>query len=302
MAGFDPVSAGLGFAGAALGAIGSKQAADAQESAARQAANVARRNAMMGLQINEPMRYSGYQALNDINNFFGYSTSPYATQNQLATTLNPLTSKQVKQALKGGASFDQIAAMGTLGGGDKSIKRLMKAGLSMDQIQQLRTGMPQQQAPAPAQGGSQGGGENWSVFTNSPDYQFALQQGTKNAGNSFAARGGAASGNALRALSEFNQGLASNQIDKFLSRRMGLVNGGQQAIGNVQNSGQNYANNMMGATQAQGDARASGILGMTNSGIGGLYDYATGWGRRLNNYNTGNMGGLDDIPIWQKRI
>lgn len=282
MADSDPWAAGASIFSGALGAIGANQASKAQQAAARDAANTARRNAMMGIQINEPMRSTGYQALNDINSFFGYQSSPYTSANQLATTLSPLTSKQVKQAIKGGAGFDELSQMGTLGSGNKSIKRLMKAGLSMEQIQQLRTGMaPQQGTP---QGGAQASGQpgqmNWDAITNAPDYQLQLQQGTKNMGNSFAARGGSASGNALRALSDFNQGLASQGLDKFINRRMGLVNGGQQAIGNVQQAGTSGANAMMDSQYSQGDARASGIYNQYGAIAGGLAGIGEAMGRR----------------------
>lgn len=256
---------------AGIGAYGANQAANAQETAARQAADAARRNTLMGIQANEPLRYTGYQALGDINSFFGYNTSPYTSAQQLATSTTPVTAKQVLRAIKGGASFDQIAQMGVLGqgtAGGKYIKRLQKAGLSMDQINQLRTGYAQQGVATSATNGATNatpGQMNWDAITQAPDYQFQLQQGTKDIGNSFAARGGAASGNALRALSQFNQGLASQGLDKFISRRMGLVNGGNQATDNVTQIGTQGTGAQMNALQSQGDARASGILGTTNS-------------------------------------
>ena len=277
----------LGNAGSA---IGGHAASQAMQDAAWQQQQQYRRNLLMQLGINEPLRSSGYQALNDVNNFFGYSTPAYHTANQLATSLNPISGKDVKKFVKQGMSVDQIAGMGTLNAGKKTISRLIKAGLTPEQITRLQNGAAAN-ASAPSSGGATGGatgsgagGENWSVFTNSPDYQFALQQGTKNAGNSFAARGGAASGNALRALSEFNQGLASNQIDKFLNRRMGLVNGGQSAINNVGAAGNNYTTGMAGATGAIGDARASGILGVSNAWAQHMNDLGQIWGG-------GGMGG-----------
>lgn len=304
MATFDPYSAAASIFGSAIGGIGSANAANAQEAAARQAQNAARRNFLMQTAINEPLRNTGYQALSDINNFFGYSTPNYTTANQLASSMNPLTAKQVKQALKGGATFDQIAQMGTLGTGNKSIKRLMKAGLTMDQITQLRNGVAQNASQgggtgAPSQ--NPGGGQNFDAIWNAPDIQFQYQQGTKNAGNSFAARGGAASGNALRELSRFNQGLASQGVDNFLNRRMNLMNFGERAINNVGNAGSNYSRDYQQAQQQMGDARASGILGVTGAIQGGLSGLAgsfggAGGGNSLSAFRNYGNGGYQVDP------
>ncbi len=266
----DPFTGALvgGVLQAGAGIYASNQAANAQQEAAKDAEAMQRRNMLMGIQANEPLRYAGYQALGDINSFLGYQTAPYASANQLATSLTPLTSKQVKQAIKGGAGFEQLAQMGTLGTGNKSIKRLIKAGLSMDQIQQLRTGMaPQAAQPQQA---AQPASDPWNAIRNAPDYQFALSEGQRNIGNSFAARGGAASGNALRELARFGTGLADQGIDRMLQRRWDVVNGGQRAGENVQQTGSNYANYAGNAQMAQGDARASGIMGAANSVMGAV--------------------------------
>jgi hypothetical protein len=287
----DPVTGALIGAGAQAltGIYGANEAANAQEEAAKRQADTARRNAILGIQVNEPLRYAGYNALNDINAFLGYPTSPYTTAAQLQTSQTPLTAKQVIQAMRGGAGFDQIAQMGTLGlGGNngKFIKRLVKAGLTMDQITQLRNG-PQQAGPAPAAPAAAGSQSGWDAIRNAPDYQFQLEQGTRNVGNSFAARGGAASGNALRALAQFNQGLADQGVDKFMQRRMNIVNGGTTATNNVQNAGNTYSNNLMDSQRQQGDARASGVLGTTNTLGNAIGDFMYGWGNRQNSgYNT----------------
>jgi hypothetical protein len=267
----DPIT-GMAIAGgvsSAIGAFGANSAAKKQEEAARLAAEMERRGYVNSLLLNEPGRFTGNQALNDINNFLGYESAPYTPVSQLLGNTTPITYKNVVKYMRQGASFDDIAGMGTLGTpGKKGLKRLIKAGLSMDQISQLQAGrqsQPQQQA-APQSSGPTG----FAALENAPDYQFTLQQGTKNIGNTFAARGGAASGNALRALSEFNQGLASNQVDNFLNRRMNLVDGGSRATSNTQQAGQNYAQGYGNAQQAQGDARASGIMGVANSLANGL--------------------------------
>jgi hypothetical protein len=283
----DWLIGGSSVLGGIAGAYGSNRAAQAQEDAAKESANAQRRNMMMQLQLQEPQRNFGYQALGDLSSLYGYSQSPYTSQNQLASSQNPLTSKQVKQLTRGGASFEQIAAQGTLGTGKKSIKRLMRAGFTPEQINQLRTGMaPQQGAPA-QQGQPQGNAGNMSRFFTSPDYQFRRDEGQRDMGNSFAARGGAASGNALKALSSFNQNLASSEYGNYHSRLMQMAGMGSAATNNVAQAGNQYTQGIGQSAMAQGDARASGIMGGVNSLTGAINGGMNAW--MMNNYL--NKGG-----------
>jgi hypothetical protein len=270
---FDPVSAGLSVGGSIIGAIGSNQAAKKQAEAAKQAAEIARRNMLMSMQMQEPMRYAGYQALGDIGDVFGYQQSPYTTQNQLMQTATPMHSKDMAKLLKTGTSFEQLQQMGSLRGlNAKAIKRLTKAGLTMDQITQLQAGYQAPQA-APQQG-APSGPTGLAAFQASPDYQFRLNEGQRGIGNSFAARGGAASGNALKALTEFNSGTASGEFNNWFQKRMQLATGGQSAANSTQQAGNQWSGDSQGALMAQGDARASGVMGVTNSLAGGLNSYA----------------------------
>jgi hypothetical protein len=137
-----------------------------------------------------------------------------------------------------------------------------------------------------------------SRFFTSPDYNFRRTEGERGIGNSFAARGGAASGNALRALSEFNSNLASGEYGNYVNRLFSMAGMGQVANSQAGNAGQQYTNGVSQANTAQGDARASGVLGTTNSIGGMLGDFGRIWGAR----NGGGSSGFEDIPIWQKRI
>jgi hypothetical protein len=284
----------------ASGFIGSRAAGNASQAQVNninKGLDLQRRNFLTGALLQDPTRYSGYQAQQDVNNFFGYDTPAYTSPNQLLAQMTPLGAKQTAKYLKKGMSLDQISGMGTLDSrlSNKQLKRLTKAGLSPEQIQQLQMGQqqPMQQAPQ-SQGG--GGGENWDVLRNSSDYQFAVQEGQRGIGGSFAARGGATSGNALRALEEFRQGLASQQIDKFLSRRGVQIDRGIGATNNVQNGATGYANNATQLYQDRGDARASGILGRAGATIGAISGVAGavgggGYGGQDGGYGGWGSGG-----------
>lgn len=265
---------------AAAGAYGANRAANAQESAAGAQGDTARRNMMMQLQLQEPQRNFGYQALGDLSSLYGYSQSPYTAQNTLMQGLTPITAKNAVRYLGQGATFDQLSQMGTLGPlGTKAIKRLTRAGLNIDQIMQLQ-GMGGGKQEMAAQQPQQGQAGNMSRFFASPDYTFRRDEGQRDIGNSFAARGGAASGNALRALSQFNSNLAAGEFGNYHGRLMQMAGLGSQATNNTAQAGNNYSNAQQNAQQQTGDARASGILGASGAVMGGLNSLGQYWGNR----------------------
>jgi hypothetical protein len=303
----DPLTMGLigsSAVGALGGIFGSNSAAKAQEEAAKQQAEAARRNLLYQTQLSEPARYLGYNAMQDLNAEYGYGAAPYTSASQLAATVNPLKSKQVVKALRQGIPLEQIMQMGTTKGqlNPKATRRLIKAGLTPDQIQQLSAGgrMPGAPgapgvAPQAAAAAPQGRG-----FMASPDYAFRRDEGQRDIGNSFAARGGAASGNALRALTEFNSGLASSEYGNWFNRRAAMAGIGQTATGAQGQAGQNYTNAMMGSQQQAGDARASGIMGGVNSVTGAINSGLNGW--LMNKYMSrdGGYGGQIDWGVGPK--
>lgn len=303
---FNPMEAVSSVVGATVGAIGANNAAKRQQAAANEAARMARSNFLTNMMLQEPTRYLGYQAYGDIANQFGYDLPAYSMPNQLMAAMNPLTGKQVAKLLKRGMGFDQIAGMGTLTGiTPKAIKRLTRAGLSMEQIQQLATRQnPQAATPATPPSEARPAG---SAFIDSPDYGFRRDEGARGIANSFAARGGAASGNALRALAEFNSGLAAGEFGNWFNRRMQLSGRGDQANANVGNAAGVYNNNYAQAQQQIGDARASGILGVTGAIQGGLSGLAGSYSPPgyMNPIAQGGWSpnqvkqAASQIPVWQ---
>jgi hypothetical protein len=98
-----------------------------------------------------------------------------------------------------------------------------------------------------------------SVFQESPDYQFRRNEGNRNILGNFGAQGGAFSGNALKALNEYNSNLASGEFGNFVNRRLALAGLGQTAVGQQQQAGSQFAYQGANTMQNMGDARASGI-------------------------------------------
>lgn len=141
-----------------------------------------------------------------------------------------------------------------------------------------------------------------SQFFASPDYMFRQQQGTKNIGNSFAARGGAFSGNALKALTEYNSGLAANEYGNWWQRQQGLVNTGNNAAAQTGTFGQNAANNMAVNTVGAGNAQASGILSSANAYAGALSTLGGGFASGAFGSLGANAGTVNASGLTKTRI
>lgn len=77
------------------------------------------------------------------------------------------------------------------------------------------------------------GFQEWSddpqSITSDPSYQFRLKQGQESLENSAAARGGALSGNALRAISDYGQESASQEYGNEFNRWMQKLGLGREA-------------------------------------------------------------------------
>ena len=99
-------------------------------------------------------------------------------------------------------------------------------------------------------------------FANLPGTQAGLDLIEKNVGNSFAARGGAFGGNALRALTDRQTNFFADRTFNSLRELMGV---GERATfgsaGATESTGANISNLLVGA----GEARAGGIEGKYNS-------------------------------------
>jgi hypothetical protein len=134
------------------------------------------------------------------------------------------------------------------------------------------------------------GPADMSVFTSSPDYQFRRDEGNRDINNSFAARGGALSGNALRGITDFNSNLASGEFNNFVQRQLQMAGLGGAATSQATNAAQYTGGNVSNLLQAGGNARASGIADRTNAITGGINDLATWYGDWMKRRNGGGEG------------
>lgn len=291
MAWAPAIAAGADLLGGALGAIGANKASKAQKKALEKQLALQTQMYYANLGINEPWRATGQGANNALARLYGLPYQDYQPAAQIAQQADvgggpgvKLKAKDVVRMMKSGMSLEDISKLGRLQDKSKTVKYLANRGYTADQIKMLQAGPQQYATGAPvnnlAQAGQAPVGPDMSVFTNSPGYQFRRDEGQRDIGNSFAARGGAFGGNALRALTDFNQNLASEDFYNFVNQ-MNIMSGrGGQASQNATDIGQNYANQAGNNLMNQGNARASGIANQYNmlgAGLSGAGNAFGNW-------------------------
>lgn len=266
--------AGIAIVGGAYGARQAKKGAAAQ-AASYDAATAEQARQFDVLQDKQrPYEQVGAGALNQLAALYGL---PQYSADMAA---KPLT-------------FDEWVEQNggpPLGVGGSPLNRAMGNALQNSRLQQQYQQYVDGWKPPEMTGQPGQPGMDFSSFFASPDYQFALKQGEQTVQNSAAAQGGLYSGNALRALTEFGQGSASQYLNNYGNRLAGIAGVGQTAANVVgqgaMQTGANMGNLMVGA----GNTRASGIINQGNAvtglgnqlamlyGMGAFGGATNGWG------------------------
>lgn len=114
-------------------------------------------------------------------------------------------------------------------------------------------------------------------FLASPGYEWARNEGQRGIQNTFAARGGVKSGNALKALADFNTGLAQQDYGNWWNQQAGRAGLGQTAVQNTNNVGANSANQTSNYLSQGGAARAAGLWDRGSIVGQNLNDAVTNW-------------------------
>jgi hypothetical protein len=146
---------------------------------------------------------------------------------------------------------------------------------------------------------------NPNTIASNPDYQFQLQQGTQAVQRAAAANGTLSSGGTAKAIDQFSQGLASNEIGQAYNQALSTyqtnlgagqsaVNTGLQGTGLSQAAYQNYGNlasqnTTNEATQAANiginaaNAQTPVLEGIGNAQAAGSIKQGNIWGGFVNN-------------------
>lgn len=106
---------------------------------------------------------------------------------------------------------------------------------------------------------------DFSSFTQSPDYQFPLQQGLLGLDNDAAARGSLYSGGHSADVLKFAQGLASQNYNNYYNRLAGLAGIGQTSANQLGYAGQNMANNITNLNMQNAQNQTNSIYNRANA-------------------------------------
>lgn len=121
-------------------------------------------------------------------------------------------------------------------------------------------------------------GGDFSSFTQSPDYQFALDQGQGALDRDAAARGSLYSGGHSTDVMKFAQGLASQNYNNYYNRLAGLAGVGQTSANQLGWQGMNMAGNISGL-----------LMGNAQNQMGSIYNRANAWSNLAG--QVGQIGG-----------
>ena len=266
---FGVASAVIGSAviGGVVASKGASKAAKAQRDAANQASQTELEMFYQNRDDLQPWRDAGGASLGELEHLLGISGGARpAVEDQVA----------IRNRLKD--EYDQS--------GKKWTTDTLNAAVIKEQQAQQRalsayTANQRTQASRDPTFGSLNRSFSLADFQKDPGYQFRMDEGMRGVESSAAARGGALGGRALKELTRYGQGYASNeygnaynrfnndQTQRF-NRLSSLAGTGQTATTQTAQMGQQTASNVAGNQMAVGNARASGYVGQANAISGGL--------------------------------
>lgn len=267
--------------GAGASLLGSSSAADAQEDAAAAQIAQSERQFKTTRADNAPWRNVGVSGLNELARLMGVQTPDYMTWSG--------------QRLPNGLTVEQEAIRRSdaesvpLGNVSLEWYRENDPEYFRQRMRDFAPGIQQEYGLSSDASGSEGFGsllKKFGVedFQADPGYAFRQSEGQKGVERSAAARGGLFSGAAGKALSRFNQDLASqeygnaysrytNDQSNIFNRLAGLSGIGQQAQGQINQAASNNTANVSNALAGMGNASAAGSIGMSNAINSGISNY-----------------------------
>ncbi len=263
---------------AVIGGISAGKAAKAQSEAAAQANETQRYIFDRNVELTEPWRETGQNALAALA--FESGIGPRPTFGGAPSGLT------IEEVQGGGAGGLGGLPGGAFGGRDGAVTPWLQAGRpTPEQNQQAIGGLfggggttfrvgdrvfssrdaAQEYLDSLSTGGTEYGG-----FKATPGYQFRREEGEQGLERYAAARGMRLSGASLKSAARFNDGLAAQEYGQHYNRLAALSGTGQTAAGQQQAAGTNYANAFGQNALAGGAAQASGIMGVNNAIQGGF--------------------------------
>ncbi|UOF80515.1 hypothetical protein [Caudoviricetes sp.] len=254
------VAVAVGGAALVSGVVGAQASKSAANTAAKgDAAGIAEQQRQFDtiMQLQRPYSVAGTGAMNQLAKLYGLPYSPYSDA-----------------ATMGGGQGYSGSGIPSSSSGQSTANKLfnVKSGSfsPISDTNMLSWGGYSYQAPADTDPNAVNGivtpsGPDMSGFFASPDYNFRRTEGQRGIEQSAAARGGAFSGNALKALNQYNSNLAAGEYGDYFNRLASMAGIGQTATNNQSAAAMNTGNNISEMLRSQADTRASGIMGSANS-------------------------------------
>lgn len=112
-----------------------------------------------------------------------------------------------------------------------------------------------------------------SSIENDPSYQFRYNQGEQALNSNLAARGNLLGGGALKELTRYGQGFASQEFQNQFNRLASLAGIGQSAAGSMNASSANLGANASELLTGMGNSQAASYLGAAGALNNGLNTY-----------------------------
>lgn len=136
---------------------------------------------------------------------------------------------------------------------------------------------------------------SFNAFTQTPFYQFPLQQGLDTLNASGAARGLTLSGGQLNALQKYGQGYAASGFQNYINALAGLANLGQGSATALGSAGNQAGGTALGGQTNIGSALAAGTVGaqnQINNALGAVPSILGFGGANSSSYGNNRGGGL----------
>lgn len=243
---------GSAVVGAAASSYSGKKGADAARDAANQSSDTELQMFYQNRDDLAPYRQVGTGALNQLAAMYGIQNTQPRMENVGGT--QALSQIQQQPVM----SFEQFSQ-------GRSRKNLFMLRRQYDDYVDNANKPPLEASnDSPAQevaiSDAPAASPDFSQFYNSPDYQFAYDQGMRGTEQSLARRGLTGSGAEMKALTRFGQGLASQQLGNYKNSLAALAGIGQTSTSQTAQLGANTAASIGANQRAAGDARASSYL------------------------------------------
>lgn len=252
--------------GGGLSYFASQQAADAREDASEAQIAEQRRQFNRLLEIQEPYRQVGTNALYQQAAMMGLGSPQQFEQQQRLADLRDQLAETDQYITQGG--------QGAQGGGYSPPRgsRAWSPGMGQTQPQEQVLNpeyerLQQQISDLEGQQGApqEGGGYD---FTTSPGYEFRMQEGMDALENQLAATGNRLSGRAIKAAQRFGQGIASEEFGQQFNRLSALSGRGQTATGRAGQAAMSTGQGVANALGQRGAAQAGAWQGFNQAAQG----------------------------------